>query len=476
MDVKVAVVGLDGVSWNIVKRIVDEGYFCSLAEVFDNSLKAYLTSTDPPWTPPAWTSIATSVNPGKHGIYSFYNVKRLNEGFQTTLVTGREACYPRVHEILALLKVKNLAANLPATYYMPSYLKEYSVVVSDWLSPSIRVNNPLYSYLAEAFSKNIVAKWYRDVDKLCKKMGERIQFITRALEKAILSFKPRLVFTVFSEFDWIMHNDKGFLEGTTIDRYKHIFEYIDKYVKKLKKSNYIIAVVSDHGFRMYKQVFYPQTYLNRYCNFKSGDIGYSWQAKSTLISKLAGFIRRYPALRGFVRRLMSRIYRERSSLRSIPYDYVQILIPDPHYMYLAPGIDRHHIIDLFNKTEYVKAYDKYEVYKGGYCVEHGPDIILKPRHDDLLIARGSGNEFYRDDVLIPGHHYLGVFSIEEHYYKDIVVSAHDVLPIVLGYLNLPIPSDTDSDLTLLEKLDIDVKFMNIRSRWLIASQIVRIRF
>ena len=125
---KLAIIGLDGVSWEIMDSIIGEGYFNVVSEILDRSLKANLISTDPPWTPHAWTSIASGVNPGKHEIYSFYNVKKLDRSFQSTLVTGREACYPRIHEILSLLKVKNLVANLPATYYTQAYVKKYSVV------------------------------------------------------------------------------------------------------------------------------------------------------------------------------------------------------------------------------------------------------------------------------------------------------------------------------------------------------------
>lgn len=470
---KIAVIGLDGVSWDIVNNIINEGYFNFISEVLDNSLKANLLSTDPPWTPPAWTSIATGVNPGKHGIFSFYNIKKLNNGFQSTLVTGRETCYPRIHEILSLFKIKNLVANLPGTYYVPSFVKKYSVVVSDWLSPSIKVNNPMYSYLANVFSKNIVAKEYKDPKKLGKKLGKRVQLIVSALDKAISAFKPRLTFIVFSEIDWIMHKDKGFLKGTTLDYYKSIFEGIDEFVKKMKRKNYRIIIVSDHGFRLYDRVFYIRSYLDKHM-LRTGDIGYSWQAKGYFINKLIRFVRRYPILRGIAKKIMAKTNREKSSLRLIPYELVQILIPDPHYMYLEPNIDKNSIIDLLNDSGFVKAYDKYEIYRG-YCTERGPDIVLRSRYDDLLIARGYNSKIYREDIEIADHHPIGLFSLEGFRGKQKQIQTFDVLPVILGCLGLPIPSDTDSDLSLLEELDMDVKRLNIRSKWLMSIQVSRIR-
>ena len=63
-------------------------------------------------------------------------------------------------------------------------------------------------------------------------------------------------------------------------------------------------------------------------------------------------------------------------------------------MYLAPNTDKHLVIDLFNKSGFVKAYDRHEVYSG-YCVERGPDIVLRPKDEGLLISRGRYSEIQR---------------------------------------------------------------------------------
>ena len=79
-----------------------------------------------------------------------------------------------------------------------------------------------------------------------------------------------------------------------------------------------------------------------------------------------------------------------ASLRLIDYKVAQALLPDPHYIFLAPNLKVEYIEDLFNKSGYVKALSKEDVYQG-YCVNRAPDIILRPLKDDLLIAvSGSG--------------------------------------------------------------------------------------
>ena len=78
---------------------------------------------------------------------------------------------------------------------------------------------------------------------------------------------------------------------------------------------------------------------------------------------------------------------------------------------------------------------------------------------------------YREDAEIADHHLVGVFSIEGYHDRYMQVYTYDVLPMILGCLSLPIPSDTDSDLSLMRKLDIKKKFVNIRTRWPSASRI-----
>lgn len=67
---RVFVLGLDGVSPLIWQRLVDAGWLPKLSKIIKATLP--LRSTIPPYTPAAWTSIATGLNPGRHGILDFW--------------------------------------------------------------------------------------------------------------------------------------------------------------------------------------------------------------------------------------------------------------------------------------------------------------------------------------------------------------------------------------------------------------------
>ncbi len=71
---RVVVLGLDGATFNLIKRWAAEGRLPTFARLLAEGAHADLTSTLPALTPPAWTSAATGKNPGKHNIFNFYKV------------------------------------------------------------------------------------------------------------------------------------------------------------------------------------------------------------------------------------------------------------------------------------------------------------------------------------------------------------------------------------------------------------------
>ncbi len=62
------VVGLDGATWDVLDPLMERGLMPNLRRLAGSGARAPLASTLPSWTPPGWTSIATGLNPGNHGI------------------------------------------------------------------------------------------------------------------------------------------------------------------------------------------------------------------------------------------------------------------------------------------------------------------------------------------------------------------------------------------------------------------------
>jgi predicted AlkP superfamily phosphohydrolase/phosphomutase len=68
---KVVVVGLDGLEPSIVERLLRSGELPHLAHLRARGGYRRLATTVPAQTPVAWSTFATGVNPGGHGIYDF---------------------------------------------------------------------------------------------------------------------------------------------------------------------------------------------------------------------------------------------------------------------------------------------------------------------------------------------------------------------------------------------------------------------
>jgi predicted AlkP superfamily phosphohydrolase/phosphomutase len=68
---KVIVIGLDGLEPTIVDRLLADGSLPNLARVRASGGYSRVKTTTPAQTPVAWSTFATGVNPGGHGIYDF---------------------------------------------------------------------------------------------------------------------------------------------------------------------------------------------------------------------------------------------------------------------------------------------------------------------------------------------------------------------------------------------------------------------
>ena len=68
---KVVLIGIDGATPDLLQKWIKEGKLPNFQKIQEKGVYGKLKSTTPPFSAPAWTSIATGCNPGKHGIYGF---------------------------------------------------------------------------------------------------------------------------------------------------------------------------------------------------------------------------------------------------------------------------------------------------------------------------------------------------------------------------------------------------------------------
>jgi predicted AlkP superfamily phosphohydrolase/phosphomutase len=68
---KTAIVGLDGCTFRLLDPLCEAGVMPAVKALREGAAERVLRSTTPAYTPPAWVSMLTGVNPGRHGVYGF---------------------------------------------------------------------------------------------------------------------------------------------------------------------------------------------------------------------------------------------------------------------------------------------------------------------------------------------------------------------------------------------------------------------
>ena len=103
--------GLDGVSQPVLDPLVDESVVPTLEALLEQSATGPLTSQLPPWTPSAWPSLYTGVNPGKHGVYGFLSF----DGYDHNVVDATDVRAHALWELLDQQGLSSVVVNVPVT-------------------------------------------------------------------------------------------------------------------------------------------------------------------------------------------------------------------------------------------------------------------------------------------------------------------------------------------------------------------------
>jgi predicted AlkP superfamily phosphohydrolase/phosphomutase len=111
---KVAVFGLDGITFDLLQPWLDEGRMPNLARLLAEGAGGRLRSTIPPVSASAWASFATGSNPGQHGLVDFTYPEQ--EGYRIMVSNGRTRSAPALWEIVGQAGGQTGVVSMPMTY------------------------------------------------------------------------------------------------------------------------------------------------------------------------------------------------------------------------------------------------------------------------------------------------------------------------------------------------------------------------
>ena len=130
MPARAVVIGLDGAAWHLLEPMLEQDVMPRLEALVDKGATGTIRSTIPTYTPPAWTSAVTGVNPGRHGIFGFYEGNSQHE--RRELMHSGKIKSPTLWEMVNAQGRRAGIYNLPLTY-PPSELDGW--MVSGMMTP-----------------------------------------------------------------------------------------------------------------------------------------------------------------------------------------------------------------------------------------------------------------------------------------------------------------------------------------------------
>lgn len=264
--------GLDGATFYLINRMLEKEQLPNFAEVIRNGSWGNLKSTNPPHTAPGWVSAITGVNPGKHGVYQFWDTQASN--YIGKFMGSNDIEVKTVWELLNENGATAAMINVPMTHPTRK-LDGYMVT---WpLSKTLRYSYPsnLIAEIANAgghYLPDICAMFegnYDYIDKAIKISNDRLATVEYLIKEKPVDF----MMVVFPEIDRISHYYWYYMDGTNtqseqIDKLKEaIFDiykaadHIIGRIRELLSEDCHLYVMSDHGFGRGNINFYINTYL-----------------------------------------------------------------------------------------------------------------------------------------------------------------------------------------------------------------------
>lgn len=268
MKKKLVLLGVDGADWKILGPLIAEGCLPNFKKAREGGSHSDLLSTIPALTAPAWRSIFTGVNPGKHGVYDFF-------AFEDGKLRVTNANDTQVPYFWEAMDEKVLAFNIPCAY--PLREIPNTTMVCGFGTPSTKVRFTDPPELSDEIVKMAPGYSFRaleadliSLDSSQGKGGLAKSVLEAADEREKLArhlMETRewdTAFIVFSETDWIQHHaihDFFASETKSNTPIADVYRVMDRFLGYLMEKNYDILVLSDHGFREIRRFFYVNSYL-----------------------------------------------------------------------------------------------------------------------------------------------------------------------------------------------------------------------
>jgi predicted AlkP superfamily phosphohydrolase/phosphomutase len=308
---RLLVLGLDGATWDVIEPLA--GDLPNLRRLWTGGARARLRSTTPPMTLPAWSSILTGVNPGRHGFLDF--TRRIPGTYRLEFLNATHRGVPTLHELLSARGQRVASIAVPTTW-PPSAVD--GIVVSGFDSPvatTVEASHCHPSGVYDELRRRFGGLRFADFQEAAQGPGWHAHALGTLLREVgrkeavcdLLLARERWgsFMVVFGESDTASHHFWAFHDRSS-PRHRpglphalgDVYRRLDAAVGRLSARADLVCVVSDHGFGGAGTLV---LYLNRWLE------QHGWLRFSGTSQSVAGDRLRQLALRLPVERLVRRV-------------------------------------------------------------------------------------------------------------------------------------------------------------------------
>ncbi|MFH0785157.1 MAG: alkaline phosphatase family protein [Pseudomonadota bacterium] len=269
---RILVIGLDGVSFENLAPLFAVNQLPNLTKLIKSGLSSPLRSVYPPMTPAAWPSFSTGKNPGKHGVYGWWELACTKSGLKVVPTSSASIKEKTFWQILSengyKVGLMNVPMTFPATevngFIICGFDNPFESVDS---SPSLSYppdiistlrNNNINYEVMELIESDLPLSY----SMLLKYLNKWISIEEERTKAAIWlrkKYSPDYMMVVYHIADYFMHrarHDSKVVRNALIELDKNVGRLISEC-----DENTTILVVSDHGSTELKKYIFFQNWL-----------------------------------------------------------------------------------------------------------------------------------------------------------------------------------------------------------------------
>lgn len=257
---RIVLIGIDGLTLDLIGEWLEKGYLPHLSQLISSGASGELQSTIPPVTPTAIASFMTGQNPGKHGVYDFFQRRWGQSEWQPVNASFRDG--PAFWDILDQAGKRCIILNVPLTY-PPTPVD--GLMVSGFLTPRGKRDFAYPPYLLDEIESRFgpyrlhLERSYdgHDAEPLLQEVFDELDYKSKVALYLMEQHEWDVFVLYLMGTDRVQHELWQFLEvqdgenrHALFNRILAYYQAIDAHLAKLVDAagDATVFVFSDHGF------------------------------------------------------------------------------------------------------------------------------------------------------------------------------------------------------------------------------------